>query len=517
MIREASISSSNCERLSRAFEVMREGFGIFDGELKLIICNPRFLELRDYPPELCKPGVHLADLLRYNAARGDYGPVDVDTFVAERIERVGSMQTHEVERRLPGGSTIIIRYESIPDVGVLATVVDVTALKAAEEKLTEMAKLPERNPQPVLRIGSDGELLYYNPAARYLVSALNLEVGDRAPLDWQAEFGRALDTDSLVDMECPLAERDYTLTLAPIEGTRKLSIYGRDTTELTRAQQTLAALAKLPEQNPGPVLRFGGGMRFEYANPASQALVSGLGLKEEALPPAEWCEAMQQASATRDSVELEFEFADRVYALTVHAVPRTEFINIYGRDITQRKRAEEALRQAKTQAETTLRELEVAQEFLIHAEKMASLGQLTAGVAHEIKNPLNFINNFAKLTCELLEEFEDVATESFAALPEEKREEVESLKEMISGNLLKIQEHGQRADSIVKNMLAHSREGPGAIWWWGSSGPGRTRRCPPPAGMSASAEFQQIPPAGDSDRGFGGPGPDNGLASSTRA
>ena len=92
-----------------------------------------------------------------------------------------------------------------------------------------------------------------------------------------------------------------------------------------------------------------------------------------------------------------------------------------------------------------------------------------------------------------------------------------ALKEMISGNLLKIQEHGQRADSIVKNMLAHSREGPGAIWWWGSSGPGRTRRCPPPAGMSASAEFQQIPPAGDSDRGFGGPGPDNGLASSTRA
>jgi signal transduction histidine kinase len=126
-------------------------------------------------------------------------------------------------------------------------------------------------------------------------------------------------------------------------------------------------------------------------------------------------------------------------------------------DITERKRAEEQVRAARDAAEGALRDLKTAQASLVHAEKMASLGQLTAGIAHEIKNPLNFVNNFAGLSVELLDEFKEEAAPALAALDEGKRHEIDETIDMLAGNLQKIAEHGRRADGIVKSMLAHSR------------------------------------------------------------
>nr|GAJ34125.1 sensor protein zraS [Bradyrhizobium sp. DOA9] len=107
----------------------------------------------------------------------------------------------------------------------------------------------------------------------------------------------------------------------------------------------------------------------------------------------------------------------------------------------------------------SLDDLRAAQDRLIQTEKLASLGQLTAGIAHEIKNPLNFVNNFASLSAELTEELNEVLTP--VPLPEDVRSEVDELTGLLQDNLGKIVQHGRRADSIVKNMLLHSREGGG--------------------------------------------------------
>jgi len=117
------------------------------------------------------------------------------------------------------------------------------------------------------------------------------------------------------------------------------------------------------------------------------------------------------------------------------------------------------LRQRTTDLSLSLDELRTAQDRLVQTEKLASLGQLTAGIAHEIKNPLNFVNNFAALSAELIEELNDVLKP--AALDDRTREEIDELALMLKGNLEKVVQHGKRADSIVKNMLLHSREGSG--------------------------------------------------------
>ena len=116
--------------------------------------------------------------------------------------------------------------------------------------------------------------------------------------------------------------------------------------------------------------------------------------------------------------------------------------------------------QARTrELAASLDDLRKAQDRLIQSEKLASLGQLTAGIAHEIKNPLNFVNNFSALSRELVGELTDVI--KAAPMDDARREEAEELMTIIGGNLDKVVQHGKRADSIVKNMLLHSREGSG--------------------------------------------------------
>jgi two-component system, NtrC family, sensor kinase len=107
----------------------------------------------------------------------------------------------------------------------------------------------------------------------------------------------------------------------------------------------------------------------------------------------------------------------------------------------------------------SLDELRTAQDRLVQTEKLASLGQLTAGIAHEIKNPLNFVNNFSALSAELIDELNEVLKP--AALDDKIQEQIDELTQMLKGNLEKVVQHGKRADSIVKNMLLHSREGSG--------------------------------------------------------
>jgi signal transduction histidine kinase len=107
----------------------------------------------------------------------------------------------------------------------------------------------------------------------------------------------------------------------------------------------------------------------------------------------------------------------------------------------------------------SLEDLRTTQDRLVQTQKLASLGQLTAGIAHEIKNPLNFVNNFSGVSAELLDELRQAL--GGVKTDDKTRAEISELANTLRDNLNKIVQHGKRADSIVKNMLLHSREGSG--------------------------------------------------------
>ncbi len=144
---------------------------------------------------------------------------------------------------------------------------------------------------------------------------------------------------------------------------------------------------------------------------------------------------------TDKQIELVTTFADQA-AIAIENVRLFEQVQERTRELSQ-----------------SLDDLRKAKDRLVQTEKLASLGQLTAGIAHEIKNPLNFVNNFSALSVELVDELDEVLKP--ATLEDKTREETRELTHLLKGNLKKIVQHGQRADSIVKNMLLHSREGSG--------------------------------------------------------
>jgi signal transduction histidine kinase len=162
----------------------------------------------------------------------------------------------------------------------------------------------------------------------------------------------------------------------------------------------------------------------------------------------------QEKQKEIEASELRYQNRLRLYSLLGGLIALLVIAGILLRNNRNKQKTNIILQQQKEKVESTLAELRSTQTQLIQSEKMASLGELTAGIAHEIQNPLNFVNNFSDVNTELIDELNQEADKGNI-------EEMRAIAKNIRDNEQKINQHGKRADAIVKGMLQHSRTSSG--------------------------------------------------------
>lgn len=367
-------------------------------DLRSKIINRKFREIWHIPDEFIRDTrPTMADLINFNRHNGiyDVAETDFDAYVERRVALVLSGAAFQGEVRLRDGRVIHHQIQALPDGGRLLTYFDITNLKRSEEAAKQARQLAETT------LAERGVLFDQFNAVLETVDYAVLFMGP--------------------DLRSKIINRAFK------------EMWGISEEFIRDVRPTMADLVRFVHHNHH---------LYDVSDDDFEAFL-----------------ARRVEIAIEGNFSTEMRLRDgRVIHFQIQSLSDGGRLLTYF-DISELKRSEEAAKKAKDAAEVALAELKFAQNRLIQTEKLASLGQLTAGIAHEIKNPLNFINNFSALSTELIDELQETLRKG--NLSKELSVEVEELATLLRGNLDKVQQHGKRADAIVKNMLMHSRESTG--------------------------------------------------------
>jgi GAF domain-containing protein/two-component sensor histidine kinase len=411
------------EELRVTFDHMGDGVAMFDAGLKLASWNRNFQELLDIPDSFLATRPGLEDYVRLLVQRGEVGSDNPEEEIARYRDRVNEAWT--AERTRPDGRVIEVRNNPVPGGGAVLIYSDITERKKAEAAIA------------AARDEAEAALERQTATADILKVIASSPTDVRPVLDVLAKA--AVRFCGATDAAIHMRDGNDSMVVAH-EGPLPLGPTQSSPTPLNR--ETGFGMAILdcvtihrPDVQALDPIKFAAAHAFARELGFRAVLVVPLRRDGTAIGAISLRRA-QVGAFSPQQIELLETFA-------AQAVIAIENVRLF------------------TELRDSLERLKAAQANLVQSEKMASLGQLTAGIAHEIKNPLNFVNNFATLSVDLLDELKQVAGPALATLDGDARAEVDETMELLVGNLGKIAEHGKRADGIVKSMLSHSRGGTG--------------------------------------------------------
>ena len=204
-----------------------------------------------------------------------------------------------------------------------------------EQQIEAINRFPDQNPHPVMRMTSDGRLVYANKASAPVVDAIGATVGERLPEDMLSRLRDAAHATERAVVEVPSGFRTYEILAVDVPELDFVNLYGTDIT-------ARKAIDKFPDQNPNPVMRLSHDGVFLYANAAAAPIVRTLGVEiGRIVPPGLWSTIDDKLGATSSDV-MEVEAEGHLYSVLVRAVQEFGFINLYGTDITAARAVERA-------------------------------------------------------------------------------------------------------------------------------------------------------------------------------
>lgn len=415
-------TSQALDRIVDAINTIPEGFALYDSDDRLVLANETYRKML-YPghEDLVKPGMTFEQVVRkalsLNVIADAVGREE--EWLAQRLIRHDNPEGTQMQSRTAGG-WIKISERKTSDNGTVAIYSDVTELKKVEARNAELAQIPQENPNPVMCISSDGKLLFANKASDPMLKALNMKVGAAVTEEWLARVVRGLEENERQDFECHAGGMVYSLLLWPVPDAKHVNLYGRDVTQLKQAEKRMRELARIPEENPNPVLRITDQGKLIYANKASTPLIEALQLKVGDRVGTGWRKRVTKGLHEDQRQDFEYEAGGLIYALLLWPVPEGGYANIYGRDITTQKQVESELRVAKDNAEA--------------ANKTKST--FLANMSHELRTPLNAIIGYSELMLE---------------------EAIDQNEETNLSDLLKIQSAGKHLLALINDILDLSK------------------------------------------------------------